>query len=171
MAAVLQQLDNLELNLCVRVNQLSRHVAIRNFFSIISKLGDGGAWVGFGVVLYAIHGNEVLPELIKMALIAGLGVAIYKGIKNKLVRQRPYISHGVIECGTKPLDQYSFPSGHTLHATAFTIMIAKTDPLLAAIALPFALLVGASRVILGLHYPSDVFVGAAIGATLALAIY
>ena len=79
------------------------------------------------------------------------------------------MSRPIIVCGMPPLDRYSFPSGHTLHAVSFTIMIAHFEPLLLPVAIPFAILVAASRVILGLHYPSDVIVGALIGASLASA--
>jgi undecaprenyl-diphosphatase len=66
-----------------------------------------------------------------------------------------------------PLDRYSFPSGHTLHAVCFTTLATSHVPGLAPVLLPFAALVAASRVVLGLHYPSDVLVGAALGASLA----
>ena len=92
---------------------------------------------------------------------------IYKLLKSHLVRERPYINHGDILCGTAPLDQYSFPSGHTLHAVSLSIMLSHVEPLLIPVVVPFALLVAASRIILGLHYPSDVVVGALIGAALA----
>jgi undecaprenyl-diphosphatase len=66
-----------------------------------------------------------------------------------------------------PLDRYSFPSGHTLHAVSFTIVTTAHAPELAPILVPFALLVAASRVVLGLHYPTDVAAGAFIGMLLA----
>jgi undecaprenyl-diphosphatase len=43
------------------------------------------------------------------------------------------------------------------------------EPLLLIVAAPFAVLVAISRIVLGLHYPSDVLVGAAIGIALAFA--
>ncbi|MEM6511462.1 MAG: phosphatase PAP2 family protein, partial [Pseudomonadota bacterium] len=92
---------------------------------------------------------------------------VYKSMKKRLVRERPYINHGDILCGAAPLDRYSFPSGHTLHAACFTTMYAHIDPSLLVVLLPFALLVAASRIILGLHYPSDVIVGGSIGLALA----
>lgn len=61
----------------------------------------------------------------------------------------------------------SFPSGHTLHAVSFTILFTHYEPALLAVTAPFAVLVATSRVVLGLHYPSDVMAGALIGASLA----
>jgi undecaprenyl-diphosphatase len=65
------------------------------------------------------------------------------------------------------LDLYSFPSGHTLHAVSFTILAVASFPGLAWLCVPFATLVAMSRVVLGLHYPSDVAAGALLGAALA----
>jgi undecaprenyl-diphosphatase len=70
--------------------------------------------------------------------------------------------------GTPALDRYSFPSGHTLHAVSFTILATASFPQLTWLLAPFATLVAASRVVLGLHYPTDVAAGALIGALLAV---
>ena len=63
--------------------------------------------------------------------------------------------------------QISFPSGHTLHAVMVTIVLGYIQPMLLAAMLPFMVLVALSRMVLGLHYPSDVIVGALIGAAVA----
>jgi undecaprenyl-diphosphatase len=65
-----------------------------------------------------------------------------------------------------PLDEFSFPSGHTLHAVSFTIVALGWFPLLAPLLVPFTALVAASRVVLGLHYPSDVIAAIGIGGML-----
>ena len=86
------------------------------------------------------------------------------------MRERPFISYSSIQSGTAPLDRYSFPSGHTLHAVCFTLIAIAHVPALAPILVPFMLLIAASRVVLGLHYPTDVLAGALIGAGLARSV-
>jgi len=169
MAALLNYFDNLESGLCVRVNRYARTNALCRFFSVVSRLGDGYWWAMVGAVCLVAGGDDAPLFLLRAGLTGAVGIAIYKLLKKRLVRERPYVSHVGIACGTAPLDRYSFPSGHTLHAVSFTVMFASYDPVLLAITLPFALLVAASRVVLGLHYPSDVLVGAAIGGLLATA--
>lgn len=167
MAEVIAYFNVLEGGICLRINRLSRRRWLRRFFLIVSRLGDGTFWALAGAALYAVQGSASLPAILQMAATGAAGVLIYKLLKNRLVRERPYVEHGDIQCGSVPLDRYSFPSGHTLHAVSFTILIGAAEPLLAAAAAPFAALVAASRVVLGLHYPSDVVAGAALGATLA----
>ncbi len=72
-----------------------------------------------------------------------------------------------IEAAAAPLDRFSFPSGHTLHAVSFSLIVTAHYPALAPLVFAFAALGAASRPILGLHYPSDVLAGAAVGAALA----
>lgn len=83
------------------------------------------------------------------------------------MRERPYVAHSDIVCGTPPLGRYSFPSGHTLHAASLTMLYGAYEPAMLIIMVPFAALVAVSRIVLGLHYPSDVAVGGLIGALLA----
>jgi undecaprenyl-diphosphatase len=65
------------------------------------------------------------------------------------------------------LDKFSFPSGHTLHAVLFCVVMINYYPQLSFIVVPFTALVGLSRVVLGLHYPSDVLAGALLGGMIA----
>ena len=145
---------------------MGRYSHVRRFFAAISTLGDWYFWAGVGALLVALRGVEALPLLPHLGVTAAVGVAGYKLLKGVLIRERPFVSNGRIQCGTAPLDRYSFPSGHTLHATSFTVVFAAIDPAFLWICLPFALLVAASRVILGLHYPTDVLAGAVIGVLL-----
>ena len=159
-------LDQFELHLCLRVNALSRREFVRRFFSIVSWLGNYPAWLVLGIAV-ALRQQAGALDFAAVAVATGLGgVLVYKGLKERLVRERPYVRHGEIVCGTAPLDRYSFPSGHTLHAVSLTILYGSYEPALLVVMVPFAVLVAASRIVLGLHYPSDVIAGTAIGAVI-----
>ena len=112
----------------------------------------------------ALRPRSAIRPVIIMALTGVLGVGLYKALKHVFVRERPFITHTSISLATAPLDRYSFPSGHTLHAVSFTWQAVAYFPELAWVLVPLAALIAASRVVLGLHYPTDVLAGAAIGA-------
>jgi undecaprenyl-diphosphatase len=157
----------LEYRLCVLIHRAGRWPAVRYPFQLISHLGNGPIWYAFLLALPIFAGRTGLHASLTMALGAAAGLGIYKGLKVALVRERPYISHSDINCLTAPLDRYSFPSGHTLHAVFFAVMGTAWFPVLAPVLFVFAALVAFSRPLLGLHYPTDVLVGALIGWSLA----
>ncbi|MEM9688993.1 MAG: phosphatase PAP2 family protein [Pseudomonadota bacterium] len=167
MSNMIAYINYLEGEICLKFNRLSHRVWLRQFFSVVSRLGDGYVYAIPAAMIFGAQGPSSLPALLTVGITALVGVFVYKSMKKRLVRERPYINHGDILCGAAPLDRYSFPSGHTLHAACFTTMYAHIDPSLLVVLLPFALLVAASRIILGLHYPSDVIVGGSIGLALA----
>lgn len=162
-----RRVDAAEHAWCLRLNRGCERDVVRKFFAAVSWLGNGIFWYTLVLSLPVIFGNAGIEPAIRMTVVGFTGVALYKFLKSRLVRERPYISLAGIVPGTQPLDRYSFPSGHTLHAVSFTIMVTSYFPGLAWLCIPFASLVAASRVILGLHYPTDVAAGALIGAALA----
>ena len=153
--------------LCVRLNRTLRFSAVLHAFRAISWLGDGIFWYSLMLALLLQYGRDAALAVLHMALVGMVCTATYKAVKRSTLRPRPYEVMSVVARGAPPLDAFSFPSGHTLHAVAFTLVATAYYPVLAAILVPFTLLVAASRVILGLHYPSDVLAGAAIGAMIA----
>ena len=161
------RIEQLELPICQYFNRANNYKFIRRFFKLVSRLGDGIFWYCAITITVLFHGKEAVPAAAHMLVTATLGVVIYKALKERLVRERPFITHEKITCNTKALDRYSFPSGHTLHAVCFSTMLMFYYPALFWIVVPFTILVAMSRFILGLHYISDVIVGALIGATLA----
>ena len=158
--------DRAEQALCLRINRSSRHAPVRQFFAVISRLGDGVFWYLL-LLAFALSGPQGSGVAAQMALAGVVGTALYRQLKQRLVRERPFISHAGICLGAVPLDRYSFPSGHTLHAVSFTLIATAHVPELAPLLVPFTLLIAASRVVLGLHYPTDVLAGALIGTGLA----
>lgn len=137
---------------------------------LASRLGNGPLWVALIVLLPLVGGRSGAACALQMAGVGLLNLAIYRYIKRRTCRPRPFVACPGIRARTAALDDFSFPSGHTLHAVAFAIVLGYHVPLAAWIAGPFALLVAASRMVLGLHYPSDVAVGAAIGVVSAVAV-
>lgn len=168
-AELIRRFDRAEERLCVAFNRWADRAAVRVFFSVISRLGDGLFWYVSILALPFTHGASGFVRTVQFAVTGVTGVLLYKWLKRRFVRERPYISHLRIRVGAAPLDRYSFPSGHTLHAVSFAILFSTYFPAIAYIVVPFAALVALSRVVLGLHYPTDVAVGAALGATLSLA--
>jgi len=102
-----------------------------------------------------------------MAATGGVALLLYRRLKRWTRRPRPFAADGRIQAWVAPLDEFSFPSGHTLHAVAFTIVALAYYPWLAVLLVPFAASVAVSRVVLGLHYPSDVLAATGIGSLLA----
>jgi undecaprenyl-diphosphatase len=167
-ALAFARFDQAELRFCRYLNRSSRSSAVRQLFRAVSWLGDGWVWYGLLLALPAIYGSDGARAAVHMALTGALGLAVYKLIKSRAVRERPFITHSAIECASVPLDRYSFPSGYTLHAVSFTLMFAGYFPAWTAPLATLALLIALSRVILGLHYPTDVAAGAALGGGLGM---
>ena len=163
----LLRVDQAERRLCLIANAAARRRAVRAVFRTVSRLGDGVFWYLLIAAMPLFMGAAGWRYSAQMLLTGAVGLALYKLLKRKLVRERPFIGLVGIECEMPPLDRYSFPSGHTLHAVLFTSMAVSQVPALGLVLVPFAVLVALSRVILGLHYPTDVLVGAALGAGLA----
>ena len=164
-----QRFDHAEHALCVRVIRGCHYIPARRLFVTVSRLGDGIFWYVL-MLAFALSGPQGALVATQMAVAGLAGTALYRQLKHRLLRERPFISYSSIQSGTAPLDRYSFPSGHTLHAVSFTLIATTHVPELALLLVPFALLVAASRVVLGLHYPTDVLAGAAIGAAFARAV-
>ncbi|MBK1701181.1 phosphatase PAP2 family protein [Thiococcus pfennigii] len=165
----LQQLNEIEAPLCRAwtTRSLERRWIYRPF-AVVSRLGDGIFWYSLIAILPLVDGWDGLITGVHMLATSFVALVLYKSLKGTTRRERPCHYAAGIRPGVPPLDRYSFPSGHTLQAVAFTTIALFYYPSLAVILVPFTLMVAASRVVLGLHYPSDVLVASAIGLALGL---
>ena len=150
---------------------LNRHTHAplwQRFFAAISRMGDGALWGVLGISLLLLGGTAGQRCALHMAIAAAISLTLYKLCKRYACRPRPCASLRELHVCVAPLDEGSFPSGHTLHAVLFSAVIVAHFPEAAVALVPFVVLTALSRVVLGLHYPSDVLGGAALGAAVAI---
>jgi undecaprenyl-diphosphatase len=152
---------------CLRTNRWCARAGVLRYFAAVSRLGDGVAWYGLMLGMIAVGGSNGPQAAGHMAATGLASLLLYKLLKRWTKRPRPFASDVRIRAWVAPLDEFSFPSGHTLHAVAFTLVALAYYPVLAWLLIPFSASVAASRVVLGLHYPSDVLAATVVGTTLA----
>jgi len=151
----------------LRLNRTAMSREWVGVLSAVSKLSDGGVWLVLMAVL-ALIGPDGKQCALHMLLAGATATVLYKVLKTFTGRPRPCEHLDDVRLCVAPLDEFSFPSGHVLHAVTFTTVALAYYPSLALGLVPFTMLVALSRVALGLHYPSDVLAGAGIGWLIAL---
>jgi undecaprenyl-diphosphatase len=144
----LERLRLWDLALCVRLNTAVRIVPVRRVFRIVSRLGDGMFWYALMFALLAANGAKALIPVAHMAVTGLVCTLLYKWLKSKTSRPRPFAAESAVCAGADPLDAFSFPSGHTLHAVAFSAVAVTHYPMLAVLLAPFTVLVALSRIVL-----------------------
>ncbi|NEW07206.1 phosphatase PAP2 family protein [Paenibacillus sp. SYP-B3998] len=168
MSKVVHWLQHHETRMFCFVNQRIQHSFLDHLFSKITHLGGATATIVISLC-FALFGQGTMRTAGIQALIAltisHIPVAI---IKKKYPRLRPYLVLPQTIIGKNPLTDHSFPSGHTTAIFSILIPFVAAMPILGLILIPIALIVGISRIYLGLHYPSDCLAGCFIGTTAAL---
>lgn len=137
---------------------------------LVSASADGWLYSLLVPVLILAR-PESSRELLQLALTAFIFErCCYFVLKHTFRRNRPQQALDGFMAAIKPADRFSLPSGHTSAAFLFvTLLCVLVSPLLAPLYL-WAAAVGGSRVILGVHFPSDVVMGAALGTSIGLSV-
>ena len=163
--AMLSFISHRDHSLMRRVNRWPAPRWIRVWMICATRGGDGWLWYALGCIILLFGGSDRFRATGAAALAAGVGIAIFLRIKRATGRKRPLEPH----CWATllPPDQFSFPSGHTITAFAVAISLETFYPDLIVGLLFCALSVAASRILLGMHFLSDVIAGALIGCLLA----
>lgn len=170
LANVWQQISSIDDRLCLVVNRMSRRWLLAAFFRLISRLGDGVFWYSLIAVMPLLYGINGLKASAVMVVVGLVNLQLYRLCKRSVSRERPYRSLSSINLAGVPLDRFSFPSGHTQHAVGFSVTAVAFFPQMAIVLYPVAFLIALSRPLLGLHYPSDVTVGALLGVVVSSSV-
>jgi len=136
---------------------------LTSVFRGISHTGDGHIYIG--LALLALMSQEALHiDWVKSVLLAFLfELPVFMALKVLFKRARPFVQLSTCYQAVQPSDEFSMPSGHTAAAFLMATLIAYFYIDLAPLVFIWASLIGVSRVFLGVHYPTDIAAGAALG--------
>src|SRR5215471_1248457 len=154
-----------------RVNRWPAPKWLRLWMMAATRGGDGWLWYAMGTVVAVFGGDERVHALLSAAAAVGTGIALFLSLKRVCGRRRPCAIEPHCWATLLPPDQFSFPSGHTITAFAVAVSLGAFYPDALAGLLFCAASVAASRVLLGMHFLTDVIAGAMIGSGLGAAAF
>jgi undecaprenyl-diphosphatase len=155
--------------LMLRMNRWRAPRWIRIWMIVATRMGDGWIWYGLGFMLLAYGGAQRFAAVSSAGAAAIAGILVFKLLKR--LSQRPRPCQIEPHCWSKvlPPDQFSFPSGHTMTAFSIALVVSYFYPSLEGALFFMALSIAVSRIVLGMHYLSDVLAGVALGVALGCA--
>jgi undecaprenyl-diphosphatase len=137
-------------------------------FKWVSKTGDGPLYILLATILFYFdeqHGGLFFY----IALVAYcFEIPMYLILKHACKRQRPCDLMQHFQAHVIPADKFSLPSGHTAAAFLMATVVMHFYPSLVLLAYTWATLIGLSRIVLRVHFPLDVILGATLGVLVAL---
>jgi undecaprenyl-diphosphatase len=146
-----------------RVNRWRPPRFLRLWMVAATRGGDGWLWYTMALMVALFGGAQRVRALFAAAAAAGLGVALFVAMKQKFRRKRPSGLEPHAWVALLPANQFSFPSGHTITAFAVAVTLGTFYPDMRPGLFFCAGSVAASRVLLGMHFLTDVLAGVAIG--------
>ncbi len=155
-----------DLRLMRSVNRWKPPMWLRLWMIWATRAGDGWLWASLGVLIALFGGDERWAALEASVASAAVGIALFQVLKRLADRRRPCHIERHSWAALLPPDRFSFPSGHSLTAFAVIIPVITFYPPLGPALLFCALSVAVSRVLLGMHFVTDVLAGIALGSGL-----
>jgi undecaprenyl-diphosphatase len=144
---------------------------VRVYVMGATRGGDGWLWYAMGLAILLFGGEPRFQATGAAGVAAALSVSLFILLKRLTGRRRPCQIEPHCWATLLPPDQFSFPSGHTMTAFAVAIPLALFYPTLAIGLFFCALSIAMSRILLGMHFLSDVVAGALIGTGLGYLAY
>ncbi len=160
-------LDAIEIETVRRQTRFMEIKILRWFVFWLNRLSNGMLYPIIAVLIFLVAGRAAAPALIVAALAVCAAHICYPIIKSQLARNRPFVRDPSIPSLLKPLDRYSFPSGHAMTATAAFGPLCTAMPMLTFAATAGVLLIGWGRLAAGHHYPTDILAGFLLGGAFA----
>jgi undecaprenyl-diphosphatase len=151
-----------------KVNKWPAPKWIRLWAIAASRAGDGWLWYLAGLCVLLFGGENRLTAIAAAGSAALVGVGLFMSLKKLSGRRRPCEIEPHCWATLLPPDQFSFPSGHTITAFAVSVSLAQFYPVFLPALLFCAVSIAASRILLGMHFLSDVVVGSLLGMGLAI---
>ncbi len=143
---------------------LSERLSLHHPARYISKTGDGYLQVILPLLLCLFMEDGAAIHFLSVVVVAfAIERTLYKILKNSLKRRRPPQFFPSFQSVVEASDEFSFPSGHTCAAFLLMALCSTAIPVLTVPLAIWAVAVGCSRVILGVHFPADILAGMAIG--------
>jgi undecaprenyl-diphosphatase len=164
--SVMHLLEVSDHNLMRRVNRWRPPRWLRLFLIAATRCGDGWLWYAMGLVVALFGGPDRFHALAAAVFAVAVGIALFLKLKRAFGRKRPCALEPHCWATLLPPDQFSFPSGHTITAFAVAISVGTFYPSMLPGLLFCAASVALSRILLGMHFLTDVLAGAILGGVL-----
>ena len=155
--------------LMIRINGWRAPRWMQLWMICATRGGDGWLWYAMAAVVALLGGSLRWHALAVAGLAGGSGIGVFLWLKRAFRRRRPCSLQPHCWSTLLPPDQFSFPSGHTITAFAIAVSLGFFYPGIMAGLMFCAVSIAVSRILLGMHFLSDVIAGAGIGALLAYA--
>jgi len=159
-------IESRDLTVMRRVHRWRAPRWMRMWMLTATRMGDGWLWYSVGIVVLLFGGADRYTAFAASAVAEVGAVTLFQMLKKVSGRKRPCALEAHCWAKVLPPDQFSFPSGHSMSAFAIAVPLILLYPDFRIALLFAALSIAASRIILGMHFLSDVVVGCVLGMML-----